>query len=718
MEQALPGWVKALLKIDKEYKAQRGVVLIVLGISLAAALLFYLIDASPSLMLPLAFSLVIAILIALRGYLRLAGIIGTLVALLVFTRLIFANLGIHDTAILGLPAIIIAASMLNGRLGTLIYAAISLLIIAVLGLAQVNGWVPNPTTIQNTPIDYVVVCVMIIVTAALQWAVIKRLQESAGRTQQAYLDLQKTENALRQSGQRYRIISEVSSDYAFSSVVARDGAVTTDWVAGAFETISGYTTEEFLARGGWRSTIHPDDLAQDDRDMAALMANQKVVSEIRIIARDGTIRWMRVFAQPIWDADEDRLVGIYGAVQNITTEKLIQNSLVESEERYRTFIAQSTEAIRRYDLDEPIPIDLPEDEQVRRMLAGMYIAECNDAFAQMYGLADASQLVGKTLADMHLENDPANLASLHDFVRSGYRVKDAESHETDFQGRERFYLVNTIGIVENGLLIRAWGLQRDITEQKLAEEQIRNLNALLELRVVQRTAQLETANKDLDSFSYSVSHDLRAPLRGIHGFGEILLQDFGAQLEPQARSFVEKIVNSAREMNEMFDSLLELSRTGRGELRVSQVDLSEMAVSVLEGLQKNEPARSVAWQVTPGLFACADQTLIRNVLENLLGNAWKYTSKKTGARITFGIEQAGGEMTYYVRDNGAGFDMQFAGNLFGTFQRLHRAEEFPGNGIGLATVRRIIQRHGGRIWADAAVGQGATFHFTLPDGQE
>lgn len=710
------GWLKILVKPgEAKNQTEQNLVLVVLGASLAATCLFYLTGASPVFMAILSLCLLVAIVLAWRGYVQLAGLLGTLAALIIFASLIFKNYGLRDTAILGLPTVIIAASLMNGRWGALIFGSFSLLIVLGLGVAEALGWMVNRSGLPNLLTDYMVVGGVIALTITLQWAVIERMRLNGLQVQQALAQAREAENALRQSEERYRLISEVSSDYVFSSEVNQAGILSTSWLAGAFESISGYTPEEYVAQGGWRATLHPDDLLQDERDLEQLRRNQKVVSELRVIAKDGTLRWVRVFARPVWDADENRLVGIYGAVQNITPQKLIDQALRQSDERYRTFIAQSTEGIRRYDFREPISIDLPEDEQVQRMLTEMYIAECNDAFAQMYGLSNASQLLGKNLSSLGLEHDPANLESLRQFIRSGYRIVDAESHEIDFQGRERYYLVNTLGMVENGCLVRAWGIQRDVTERKRAELEIHRLNEELEARVAQRTAQLESVNQELEAFSYSVSHDLRAPLRSINGFGQILLRDFGHELDPLVLNFIGKMITSAREMSELVDSLLEFSRLGRSELRRGPVDLSALALSILSDLHKAEPARVVTWQVAPGLVVTADETLLRNVLENLLGNAWKYTSKISPAEITLGQAELSGEKVFFVQDNGAGFEMQYADKLFGTFQRLHRADEFPGHGIGLATVQRILLRHGGRVWAQAKVGQGATFFFTLPD---
>lgn len=244
--------------------------------------------------------------------------------------------------------------------------------------------------------------------------------------------------------------------------------------------------------------------------------------------------------------------------------------------------------------------------------------------------------------------------------------------------------------------------------QRLAES-----NEELERRVATRTQELERANHELESFSYSVSHDLRAPLRAINGFSHILEQDWGDRLDDEARNHLARIRLASEKMGNLIDGMLELARLARKEIQLTRVDLSEMAREVVEELRGPCPDREVRVDIAPGLVVEADATLMRNVLTNLLGNAWKYSGNAPLAEIAFGSELRHGETTYFVRDNGAGFDMQYADKLFQPFQRMHRDSEFAGTGLGLASVRRIVERHGGRVWAEAEPGRGATFYFTL-----
>jgi two-component system, NtrC family, sensor kinase len=226
--------------------------------------------------------------------------------------------------------------------------------------------------------------------------------------------------------------------------------------------------------------------------------------------------------------------------------------------------------------------------------------------------------------------------------------------------------------------------------------------------------ELQRKNEELEAFSYSVAHDLRAPLRGIDGYSEALIQDYGEVLDTQARHYLGRVRASAARMRELIDDLLELSRVGRADLRRGRVDLSEIAGQVLADLRRIDPQRCVVERIEDGLVTDADSHLIRVALENLLGNAWKFTSKVDAAEIHVGLAAAERGAPFFVRDNGAGFDMERSKRLFRPFQRLHGEREFPGTGIGLATVYRVIDRHGGRVWAESAVGRGATFYFTIP----
>ncbi|MBI2778890.1 MAG: hypothetical protein HYX62_03775 [Gammaproteobacteria bacterium] len=270
------------------------------------------------------------------------------------------------------------------------------------------------------------------------------------------------------------------------------------------------------------------------------------------------------------------------------------------------------------------------------------------------------------------------------------------------------------GLFISAILFWATFLQaRHIVQRTASEEKIRTLNTELEHRVKQRTAQLEAAIKELEAFSYSVSHDLRTPLRSIDGFSQVLLDDYESSLDATGQDYLRRVRAAAQRMGMLIDDLIKLSRATRASLNMAPVNLSSLASEIAMDLSKTFPGQRVEFITHPGIIVVGDRALLRIALENLLGNAWKYSSKTPDPRIEFGQTEESGRTVFFVRDNGAGFDMRYVDKLFVAFQRLHGVNEFSGTGIGLATVQRIIARHGGRVWAESKPGEGATFYFTL-----
>ncbi|HUI05903.1 MAG TPA: ATP-binding protein [Verrucomicrobiae bacterium] len=330
----------------------------------------------------------------------------------------------------------------------------------------------------------------------------------------------------------------------------------------------------------------------------------------------------------------------------------------------------------------------------------------NPAWEKALGFTTEELLARPFIEFVHPDDRPATEAEIEK-LRSGIDTVYFENRYVCKNGSYRQLAWSCPAPVPGQSVVYA--AARDITERRLAQEKIQRLNEELALQA----SQLQTANKELEAFCYSVSHDLRAPLRGIDGFSQALLEDYGGQLDEAGKNLLQRIRAGTQRMGQLIDDLLDLSRVSRGELRRETVNLSELASSVVDELHKRDPRRSVELRIAKDLEANGDPHLLCVALENLLGNAWKYTAKQPRATIEFGLNRNNGHSAFFVRDDGVGFDMQYAGKLFAPFQRLHGMKEFPGTGVGLATVQRIIHRHGGRIWAEAEVNKGATFYFTL-----
>lgn len=375
-----------------------------------------------------------------------------------------------------------------------------------------------------------------------------------------------------------------------------------------------------------------------------------------------------------------------------------QGALQESEQKYRTLFEKSRTPMM--------------------LIKGRSFIDGNRAVLDTLGLNSVEELRQLTLDDISPEFQPDGTPSIKHLVERNNKLNsigNSTSFET-FHRRKNGELFPvavhaTVVSIEGELIKHA--IWQDISARKQAELELQTYRAQLEDLVRERTDELEAVNKELEAFSYSVSHDLRAPLRAIDGFSQALLEDYGEQLDDVGQDFLKRVRAGAQNMAVLIDSMLQLSRMNRVEMKLEDVDLSQIAEEILDNLIRREPERHVNFQIQPNMKARGDRGLLRILLENLLGNAWKYSAKKDLAEIEFGWHEDNQPLEFYVRDNGAGFDMRYKDKLFGAFQRLHDNNEFEGTGIGLATVQRVIARHHGKVWADAEVDKGATFHFTL-----
>ena len=383
-------------------------------------------------------------------------------------------------------------------------------------------------------------------------------------------------------------------------------------------------------------------------------------------------------------------VRIDGTFIDITERMRIEEELHKSEEKYRLLFQNAQIGMYRSKID------------------GSAFLDVNDKFAKILGFS-REELLG-TEGRIRWANPEDRGNMIKRLKEYGGILTNYETQVLAKNGDIREVLASIELHPNEGSLD---GTMMDITERKKAEEEIKKLNESLERRVRERTNDLQISNKELEAFAYSVSHDLRAPLRTIDGFSHALLDDYDDKLDVQGKDYLRRVRAATQMMAQLIDDMLKLSRVTRTEMNIEKVNLTQIARSVIDELQKSQPERLINIKIADGLEDTADSRLMRVALENLLGNAWKFTGKQAEAVIEFGATKEGGRKVYFIRDNGAGFDMAYVDKLFAPFQRLHTMEEYPGTGIGLATVQRVIHRHGGRVWAEGQVGKGATFYFSL-----
>ena len=482
----------------------------------------------------------------------------------------------------------------------------------------------------------------------------------------------------RANEQKHRLLVDSVQDYAIL-LLGVDGTIQS-WNAGA-QALKGYQAHEIVGKNFTRFYTE-EDLArrhpQHELEVAAELGRYE--DEGWRVRKDGSRFWANVVITALRDDNGD-LIGYSKVTRDLSERRRAEQQLRESEERFRSMVASVKDhAIIMLDPTGHIISWNAGAERIKGWTADEIIGQ---SFERFYPVEDVA--AGKTATELRVA------AAEGTFEDYGWRVR---------KDGTRFWANVIITALRDasGTLRGYSKVTRDITERKIAEEA------------------LQKAYDELEAFSYSVSHDLRAPLRSMDGFASELVELYGDKLDAVGRDYLGRIRQSSQRMARLIDDLLNLARLGRAKLNRETVDLSDLARKTAADLASSQPERKVELVIAPGLVDNADPALIRVVLENLIGNAWKYTSQHATARIEFGAEVVEGTPRYFVRDDGAGFDMRYLEKLFGPFQRLHGVSQFPGMGIGLASVKRIIHRHGGEVFAVGAPEKGATFSFTLKSG--
>jgi PAS domain S-box-containing protein len=498
----------------------------------------------------------------------------------------------------------------------------------------------------------------------------------------------RAEEALRESEERLDLAMAVKNEGIWDVNLTSNETYYDD----RYYTMAGYQPGDFPQdSAAWEERVHEEDLPivqkAIENHLNGKSANIDI--EYRLKKKDGQWMWVNDKGK-VYERDESgKPVRIVGTHTDITDRKLAEEALQVSEVRFQRMLKVIPDMISVHDPDMNIVYSnwagfaaMPPEKQVLN-------TKCYKTYRDYDQICPDCQAV--TVLD-------SKVAFQGEFELS-------EGYWIDLRV---FPLLDSSGEVEYFI---EW--VRDISALKKIEDQLKKFNIVLDEKVQERTIQLEALNKELASFAYSISHDFRAPLRALDAFSASLNDKYGDQIDEQGRHYISRIRNNALYMSDLIDDLLKLSRITRADVNPQEVDISRLAGERIQLLQETEPERRVEVKIAAELSARGDRALLHAALQNLLENAWKFSSQEAQAEIEVGRTTIAGEEVFFVRDNGVGFNMAYADKLFGTFQRLHGADEFPGTGIGLATVQRIINRHGGKIWAESEIGKGATFYFTL-----
>ncbi|GAB4343717.1 MAG: hypothetical protein Kow0037_32020 [Calditrichia bacterium] len=506
------------------------------------------------------------------------------------------------------------------------------------------------------------------------------------------------ENALKESEARFRSLVEYAHVIPWRMRWSDEHFT---YVGDQIQQILGYPNYFWRTLADWASKIHPE-----DREMATGFCRKATVRgedyqvEYRYLAADGEVKWLRDFVT-VRKNSEGEPFELIGYMFDITRHKQSELALAESQRMITTLMSN---------------------------LPGMAYRCKNDSFWTMefvsYGARDLTGYSGEELINNH-KVAFADLIIPDDREPIWNKVQEAvgrkESYQLEYRIRCKVGEVKWVweqgqGVFnDRGELVSLEGFITDITENKLAQHKVERYQKELEKLVQERTRELEEVNREMESFAYTVSHDLRAPLRAIHGYSSWLAEDFGQILTGDAKRYVNAIQNAVNKMGRLIDALLMLSRVTRQGIQIQEVNLSQMVRALLNRLLEIEPERNVEVKIYPDCYVRGDIHLLEIAINNLLENALKFTSIREKSRIEFGCREQSDERVFFIKDNGIGFNPKYKDQLFQPFKRLHREEDFPGTGIGLATVKRIIERHGGNVWVESEPEEGTTIWFTLPD---